>query len=298
MPDTVVFLTTSHAKAWQRIQEEKPDLLLLEWANDLTANILRDKKPPCKVVVRIHDHEVSVIQADNRRRAEHVNWLHVDQVWFINRAIQKQFHEQINSRIQSFFVPNAVDPAPFTLAEKRHKRAGLLSLYFRPRKGILRAVYLAQCCRDWEFFIRVRIPGEQNNEFRPVFEEAHALSVHVPNLHWENRHVVDVVVNNYPFQDVNDWFQDKAVVLSTSYHEGFHYSVGEGMLTGSQPIVWNWPTATDFWEPYVNRSNSINEAAARLNAWEPGREQEHRDYVVRNYSPRVLIPELLGKIAD
>ena len=291
-----VCLTTNAREAWQRIEQEKPDTLILEWANDLTAAILLNKKPPCKVVVRIHDHEVSQVQADGRRRAEHINWNHVDAVWFINRAIQKQFHEQINRRIQSFFLPNAVDPAHFSLTAKKYKRAGLLSLHFRPRKGILRAVYLAQTCRDWDFYIRVQIPDAKNDTFRPAFEEAHQLSVHVPNLHWEHREVMDVVVNDYPFDDLNEWYADKAVVLSTSYHEGFHYSVAESMLTGSMPIVWNWPTATDFWQPYVNVSNSVNEAAARLNMWEPGREQEYRDYVVNNFSPGVLIPVLLRQL--
>lgn len=297
MANTAVCLTRNPREAWQRIEAEKPDVVIFEWANDLTADVVQHRKPDAKVIVRIHDHEVSQVQADGRRRAERVNWSNVDAVWFINKAIQKQFHQQINSRIPSFFLPNAVDPDRFPLTEKRHKRAGLLSLHFRPRKGILRAVYLAQTCRDWDFYIRVRIPDKSNTEFWPLFEEAHRLSVHVPNLHWENREVVDVVLNNYPFDDLNEWYADKSVILSTSYHEGFHYTVAEGALTGAMPIVWNWPTAQDFWGPYVNVSNSINEAAARLNMWQPGAGAGYRDYVVNNYSPAVLVPVLLEQLA-
>lgn len=294
LPGCETLLTISHREAWAKIETYRPDVLLLEWANDLTANILRDKKPPCRVIVRIHDHEVSVIQADNRRRAEHVNWMHVDQVWFINKAIQKLFHEQINSRIPSFFLPNAVSPDPFTLSNKAEKRAGLLSLHFRPRKGILRAAFLAQACPDWQIHVRVHVPGPGNSEFRPMYDEVMRIAGHLDNFHIEHREFLDVEMGRYPFDDVNDWFQDKAVVLSCSHHEGFHYSIAEGMLTGAMPIVWNWPTATDFWGPFV--VDSINKAAHALNAWEPGREAEYGRYVVDNYSPAVLVPELMAKI--
>jgi hypothetical protein len=50
----------------------------------------------------------------------------------------------------------------------------------------------------------------------------------------------------------------------------------------------------DFWEPFV--VDSINKAAHALNAWEPGREEEYRRYVVDNYSPAVLVPKFMAKI--
>lgn len=296
MPDTSVCLTRNPREAWQRIESEKPDVVLFEWANDLTAECLRDRKPNAHTVVRIHDHEVSQIQADGKRRATHVNWSNVDQVWFINKAIQKQFHQEINNRTQSFFLSNAVNPSPFSLAEKQEKRAGLLSLHFRPRKGIMRAAYLAQAVPDWQFHIRVHVPGPGNSEFRPEYDQVMKIAEHLDNLHIEHREFLDVELGAYPFGDVNEWFQDKSVVLSCSYHEGFHYAIAEGALTGAMPIVWNWPTASDFWEPYINRTNSINEAITRLRAFEFGRESDYRRFVVDNYSPAVLIPALYEKI--
>lgn len=294
LPECKVFLTRSVRDALGRIAREKPDVLLLEWANDLTAGILRDRKPASKVIVRVHDHEVSVIQSDGRRRAERVNWRHVDKVWFINKSIQRIFHEAINPRVESFFLPNAVDPAPFSLSEKTQKRAGLLSLHFRPRKGILRAAFLAQACPDWHIHVRVHVPGIGNSEFRPMYDEVMSIAGHLDNFHIEHRDFLDVEMARYPFRDVNEWFQDKAVVLSCSHHEGFHYAVAEGALTGAMPVVWNWPTSNDFWNPFV--VDSINSAAMRLNDWEPGSDGVYRRYVVDHYSPSGLIPRLLENI--
>lgn len=296
MPGVTTHLTRSAAEAWQQIESMRPDLILLEWANDLTAAILQRKKPPCPVIVRVHDHEVTTLQSWGGYRIDRVNWANADAVWFINKEIQKLFHQRINANIDSFFLPNAIDPARFRLTEKKFKRAGLLSLHFRERKGIIRAVFLAQACWDWDFYIRTNLPGPDNAEFYPAYKQAFDLSVHVPNLHWEDRSAADLEITGYPFADVNEWYADKAVILSTSTHEGFGYSIGEAMLTGAMPVVWNWPTATDFWGPYVNMTKSINEAAARLTTWEPGREQEYRDYVVGNFSPEVLVPVLMHKL--
>ncbi len=48
-------------------------------------------------------------------------------------------------------------------------------------------------------------------------------------------------------------------VLSPSDFESFHMAVGEGMLTGSIPIVWNWDGANEIW-PKEYIVNDTNEA--------------------------------------
>lgn len=290
MPETSVFLTTKPGDAWRKIEQTKPDILLLEWADSLCAAILRHKKPNCKVVVRLHDHEVT----RHDQIAKNVNWRNVDSVWFINRNIEKQFKRSINNRVPTFFLPNAVDPANFALSQKTEKKAGLMSLYFRPRKAIYRVAMLARACPDWSFHVRVQIPKVSNMEFRPEYDRVKEIAGNITNLHIEDRAVGPVVWDNYPFEDVNEFWQDKAVVLSTSKHEGFHYNISEGALTGAMPIVWNWPTSKDFWEPYV--IDSVNKAAKRLNEWQPGKEKEHRAYIEDNYSPTVLLPQLLEKL--
>lgn len=282
--------------AIRAIGQYRPDVVLFEWADSLCAQVTHlpqfhelQAAQSFRTVVRLHDHEVT----REDQIARNVAWPRVDAVWFINRLIQDKFTQEITDGIPTFFLPNAVDPAPFTLREKTHKRAGLLSLVFRPRKGIDLAVGLARVCPDWQFHVRVQIP-KPGDRFYEYYENVMFRAEGLENVHFEDRDISMVVHDKYPHQDVNDWFADKAVVLSMSWHEGFHYAIPEGMLTGAYPIVWNWPTATDFWDPYT--VSSIDEAAQRLGNFRPGRESHNRAYVEANYSPAVLVPKLIHEL--
>src|SRR5690606_16802756 len=47
--------------------------------------------------------------------------------------------------------------------------------------------------------------------------------------------------------DVNDWLSLVGYILSPSDFESFHMAIGEGLLTGCQPVIWPWEGAGDLW---------------------------------------------------
>jgi len=199
------------------------NVILFEWANDLTANVINSPQfheLQCKhqfaTVVRIHDHEVRKVYSTGRR-IDRINWDRVDRIWFINPLIKDQFHELKGCQEKSFYLPNAVDPDLFPEHQADTKKVGLLSLHFRQRKRIDRIVSIAKLLPDWEFHIRVEIPPNYaNSEYFNEFQAFRTLAKGVDNIYWEHRDVIRTVKQHYRVDDLIKWYRDKAVILSTS----------------------------------------------------------------------------------
>ena len=77
------------------------------------------------------------------------------------------------------------------------------------------------------------------------------------------------VIFDPPGDDVNEWFTMVGFILSPSDFESFHMAIGEGILTGAVPIIWNWEGAAEIWgkdfvyideeEMTENILNSVNQ---------------------------------------
>lgn len=263
------------------------DTIIFEWANDFTALCLDYPiEVGKKIIVRVHDHEV------RKGRIYKINWSKVDKAWFINKQIQKIFHEYYPS-VQSFFLPNAVDPAPFKENIVDNKKIGLLTLFCRTRKRIDRAIELMHYLKDdgWELHIRTEPNNPEPNG--KSFNQLKELAKDLP-VFWDLRPVIQ---SEYTVDksDVNEFFADKAVVISTSEHEGFHMAIPESMYCGCMPCVFNWEFGQprDFWRPFV--SDSLEEMAEQIKAYQPSK--KYRQYVLRKFSPKKLIPQLQKELA-
>lgn len=277
----------------------KFNVVLFEWANDLTANVVNSpqfsqlqKKHQFITVVRIHDHEVRKIY-DYGRRIDRINWDRVDKIWFINPIIQNQFHELKGCQDKTFFIPNAVDLELFPEYCSEEKKVGLTSLSFRKRKRIDRIIPLAKLLPDWEFYVRVEIPPHCNShEFSVEFEKFRIAGKGVDNIIIENRPTYQVIKSHYDTKDYINFWKDKAVTLSLSDWEGFGYNIAEPMSMGKMPVVWNWPGSDYFWSSYV--CNSIEEMAEKVTNYKPS--YKYRRYMINNFHPKLLTAKLLKQL--
>lgn len=275
------------------------DVVLFEWGNDLTANIINcdrflrlQKENSFKTIVRVHDHEVTKSYG-GIRRIDNIDWGRVDKVWFINPGIHSEFHRLKGDNIKSFFLSNAVDPKTFEEAPKSEKKVGLLSIWFRPRKRIDRVLEIAKLLPDWIFYIRSHVPG-RHERFYDEYIKIKAAADKLDNVVIEHRDANRVVRSHYDYHDLKKWYKDKSVILSTSDHEGFHYAVAEAALTGSMPVVFDWPTSDVFWYPYVVKSTQ--EAAERIKSFTPS--STYRTYITNNFNPEKLVLELEREISQ
>lgn len=274
----------------------KFDVILFEWGNDLTAQIVNSEKfrhlqvkHKFKTAVRVHDHEVTK-KFNGARRIDLINWGRVDRIWFINPAIQGLFIQLQGHRNKTFFLPNAVDPKFFTEHQSENKKAGLLSIYFRPRKRIDRVIEIAKHLPDWTFHVRSHIPLGHERFYDQYFKCLQLNAEGLGNVFFEHRDATLMIHAGYDYKDLCDWYQDKAVILSTSDHEGFHYAIPEAMLSGCMPVVWNWNTSEVFWGKYVVNSAEI--AANHIRRYKPS--GQYREYVFNRFHPDMLFTKLLN----
>lgn len=100
------------------------------------------------------------------------------------------------------------------------------------------------------------------------------------------------VIFDPPGNDVNTWLRLVGFILSPSDFEAFHLAVGEGMLTGCVPVVWNWEGADEIW-PSDSIVFSSKQAAEKINSyiyqeWEKSGNQS-REYVVIQYNLEQIV---------
>lgn len=258
------------------------DFVWLEWGNDMTANLLNEPYK-AKIMVRVHDHEIY------RGRIKHINWNWVDCIWFINRQAMKDFKEIMPQvKCKMIFLPNCISDEFAENMVDNHEIA-FQSIYARPRKNIERAINVMRELKGTPWKLTVRAdPAGFWEYLRPIIDGTEGL-----NVEFDMRQI-NLGTYQTEKSDVNEFFKDKSVVISTSKHEGFHYAIAEGMLCGCMPVVynWEWGQAKDFWKPYVH--DSVQEMAEAITKYKPSK--EYRKYIEDNFSPEVLVPKLEKEI--
>lgn len=288
------------AKLIQSLHEY--DTIILEWANDTTKCVLKSPNYPdgAITIVRVHDHEIKLRPEGNSRRSDFVPWDKVDAAWFINRDVEQEFkaiYSKAYPNLRTFFLPNAVDPAPFDFSPVDNNNIGLMSLYTRPRKRIDRAIELALLLPDYQFYISVDWEGDPI--VKAEYDRLQALCKGIYNVKWHKKQTWKITLDNYPHVDVNAFWKDMAYAISTSEREGFGYNVAEGALCGAFPLVYEWEYGRprDFWNPFV--CSSVEEMAKAIRAYRTSitdYQRTAREYVLERFHPEVLVPKLMKEV--
>ena len=129
-------------------------------------------------------------------------------------------------------------------------------------------------------------------EYFRIYRESKLLK----NVEWQHRDADLLILNRYQKDNLQQWYSGISVIASTSTHEGFHYAVAQGMLTGCEPLVFNWSTAKDFYDPWV--VDSMEQATLRLKMWTPNKDPFlYANYIRRRHSPYFIASELIKKIS-
>jgi glycosyltransferase involved in cell wall biosynthesis len=273
---------TSYAEVYD--QAARHDAVWIEWANDFAAALLK-RRLGAFTVVRIHDHEI------RQGRVDRINFENVDLLWFINRDAMRDFAKRLPGVLTPrFFLPNAVDVSQFEYVAEDSNRLAFLSLLPRPRKRLDRAIRLLTLLPDHTLHIRTSLTlsgygCNPREEVRKMMFLAKSLEVG-KRLFWEFSEPDHSKLKDKT--EVVEFFRGKSHVVSTSEHEGFHYSVAEGALCGLAPVVydWEWGRAGDFW----NVCPSIEHMANAVLMLRPS--TEHRRDVAARFGADVLAKEL------
>lgn len=236
-----------HDEAQSRFLLERADVIFCEWCLGNLKWYSHHKKPHQGLVARFHAQEARVPYAGE------ADWEAIDHISFVSEHTRRKALEVFNGfpLEKTSVIPNYLDDAKFTPRKKTGEaRYTLGILGVTPKsKRLDRAIDLLEALLMEDDRYCLRIKGKHPFDYGWLLNRPDELSYyqHVferinscPKLRYK-------VIFDPPGDDVNDWFSLIGFILSPSDHESFHMAVGEGMLTGAIPVVWDWEGASEVW---------------------------------------------------
>ncbi|RVT82073.1 hypothetical protein DXV76_18640 [Rhodobacteraceae bacterium CCMM004] len=243
--------TTKPAQGVALTVPAEVDTVFCEWCCENAVWHSRNKKPGTRLIVRLHRFEAF------RDFPTRVEWDAVDALIVVSghfRDMMIDRHGVDPDRIR--VMPQYIDwhslqrpktqLAPFTV--------GLVGINPFEHKRFDRAVdfFAALRAHDPRFRMAVRsvmpwqIDWVWNNdvENRARFEAVFDRIASDPDL-------ASSVRFDPAGPDMEEWYRGIGVILSSSDSEGCHTSVLEGMASGCQPVVHDWPGARSLFDPHV-----------------------------------------------
>ena len=255
-----------------------PDIVWLEWANELAVAMTRrfpglQRK---KVVVRLHRYEAFTPHPGR------VNWGAVDRLVFVSRHMRDLFAERFPGvDVATCVVHNGVDMERFRPPDDAERNGDIaFAAHLNHRKNLPLLLQIAAKLREDDEARTIRVAGDWQH---PVLRH------YVEHLS-ERADAKDVIRHEGWVDDMPGWLAGHSYLLSTSMHESFGYSICEGMACGLKPVVHDFPGAREFY-PEQFLFSTVDEAVDMLR--EPPHEPEaHRRFVADDYPRNRQVDEI------
>jgi glycosyltransferase involved in cell wall biosynthesis len=226
---------------------EKADVIFCEWCLGNLKWYSHQKNPHQRLVARFHAQEARVCYM-----AE-ACWGAIDHIIFVSEHTRRYALEIFKGfrSGKTSVIPNYIDDTKFTSKKKTDEARFTLGMVgIAPKsKRLDRALDLLNLLLEEDDRYCLRLKGkhplnyewllnrqEERSYYREVFERINKS----PGLRYK-------VIFDPPGDDVNDWFRMVGYILSPSDYESFHIAVGEGILTETKPVVWDWVGAVNIW---------------------------------------------------
>lgn len=219
---------------------KEANLIFCEWALGNAVWYSANKKPDQKLVVRLHAQEI------NLDFLQQIKWQNVDQLIFICEEKMKIFLRRFPTmKDRTSLIYNLID---CNSLDKPKLPGALFNLGFigiSPRsKGAHLALDLLVKLRQIDDRYKLYFKGRHPYEYKWLMEREEERSYfHAFYQRLESAEFARSVVFDQHGNDMPDWFSKIGYILSTSYHEGSHQAVAEGMAAGCLPVIRNWAGA-------------------------------------------------------
>jgi glycosyltransferase involved in cell wall biosynthesis len=274
----------SHDEQQSRRLLSQADIVVCEWCLGNLAWYATHKSPSQKLVARYHAQE---IRSPITRT---LNWAPVECVVFVSEHKRREAGEAFPSlaQVRTVVIPNYFDEQRFPLRQKVPEAQHTLGIVgIAPMgKRLDRAVDLLELVleRDPRFCLRVK--GRNPLDYPWINARPDEVAYYQgvlsrvnssPTLRYR-------VIFDPAGEDVATWFRMVGFILSPSESESFHMSIGEGMLTGATPVIWNWCGAEELWPDQFVVSSSRDAVELVLQSQQPTA-ASNREYVLSKYSP-------------
>lgn len=237
----------NHDEAQSLSLLDQADVIFCEWCLGNLKWYSHNKKPHQRLVARFHAQEARVPYM-----AE-ANWEAIHHVSFVSEHTRRQALEIFEGFPidKTSVIPNYLDVSKFTPKKKTGEARFTLGMVgVAPKsKRLDRAVDLLEALLEEDDRYCLRVKGKHPLSYGWLLKREDELAYYqnVFKRINSNPKLQHKVIFDPPGDDVNDWFTLVGFILSPSDHESFHMAVGEGVLTGATPIVWDWDGAAEIW---------------------------------------------------
>ncbi|MGJ4945963.1 glycosyltransferase [Bradyrhizobium sp. HKCCYLS1011] len=248
------------------------DVVWLEWCLEhavWATNRIDMRAHAKKVIVRLHSTEVI-----DGRFPHQVKWEAVDHLIFVSEDIRDQLLNQmpdLPKRVMQSVISNGIDCDRFVPGGEagdfcRIAWVGDVAM----KKNPMLALQILRRLVDVDPRYHLHVAGEVN-----CARTARYLD-----------HLIGAMdlgrsVSFYGrIADIESWYRDKGVLLSTTLYESFGMNIGEAMASGCWPVVHDYPGAAKTW-PAETLFASVDQAVARILDAQPN---AYRSFVLDRYS--------------
>lgn len=276
-----------HDEEQSRTLLEQADVIFCEWCLGNLKWYSHHKMPHQRLIGRFHAQEARVPYMGE------ASWDAIDHIGFVSEHIRKQALDTFEGFPieKTSVIPNYLDVTKFTPKKKTGEARYTLGMIgVAPKsKRLDRALDLLEMLLEKDNRYCLRVKGKNPLDYNWLLQREDELAYYQqvferinsnPKLRYK-------VIFDPPGDDVNEWFTMVGFILSPSDFESFHMALGEGILTGAVPIIWDWEGAAEIWGndsiiysinegvnkvlsplyfyvPYQRRSNSVN---CVINLW-------------------------------
>lgn len=199
-----------------------------------------------------------------------VNWNFVDDLILVSSEMKKMLLEmvpELEQRTRVHYIPNGVNTSKFTPSQNLNmkKIAFVAKALIRKNHSLALQVIYELTKLDPEYELHF-VGAKDPRLFTPYINKM------VKKMGIEK----NVIIHDW-IDDMDSFYQDKGIILSTSLHESFGYAIAEAMAMGAYPVVHDYVGAEEFW-PEEILFCSIEEAVNKITNARP---HQWVDYVQR-----------------
>lgn len=248
------------------------DIVWLEWCLApavWATNRLDMRAEGKKVIVRLHSTEVI-----DGRFPHQVKWEAVDHLVFVSEDIRDELLKQmprLSRRVRHSVIANGIDCDRFAPGADagdpcRIAWVGDVAMKKNPMLALQILRRLVDLDPDYHLHVAGEVLCPRTARYLDHLSGVMGLE---RNISFYGR-----------VADMEAWYRDKGVLLSTTLYESFGMNIGEAMACGCWPVVHDYPGAAKTWPAEILFA-TVEQAVDRIRLAEANR---YRSFVVERYS--------------
>ena len=279
-----------HDEAKSRALLGQADVIFCEWCLGNLKWYSHHKRPHQRLVARFHAQEARTPYMGE------ANWENIDHVSFVSEHTRRQALDVFDGFPfdKTSVIPNYLDDTKFTPKKKTGEARFTLGMVgVAPKsKRLDRALDLLEALLEEDDRYCLRVKGKHPLDYGWLLKREDELAYYRDvferiNSNPKLRHKV---IFDPPGDDVNEWFTMVGFILSPSDFESFHMAIGEGMLTGATPIIWDWDGAAEIWGSGSVVSRPA-EAKQRILQYQEVTERNRQQLIPERFNSRDIISQ-------